>query len=180
MTKGRKKLPTKIKEMQGTLEASREVINEMQVDLVQKIPEPPELLSEIGKKEWYKVTNQLYNLNMLHNIDLRLIEAYCNEISLYIETEMMLREKGRIQVFKNSDLLHSGQPGTKFPRICIEVTIMRALHDGSQADEPHPLGRHFLNVGSAYSDECKAKQSATGLSDRLAVQKATCFTCGIS
>tara|TARA_R100000278_G_C5476538_1_gene166618 strand:+ start:1813 stop:2289 length:477 start_codon:yes stop_codon:yes gene_type:complete len=103
MTKGRKKLPTKIKEMQGTLESSREVINEMQVDLVQKIPEPPELLSEIGKKEWYKVTNQLYNLNMLHNIDLRLIEAYCNEISLYIETEMMLREKGRIQVFKNSD-----------------------------------------------------------------------------
>ena len=89
-------------------------------------------------------------------------------------------EPGFCLSFKNSDLLHSGQPGTKFPRICIEVTIMRALHDGGQADEPHPLGRHFLNVGSAYSDECKAKQSATGLSDRLAVQKATCFTCGIS
>ncbi len=103
MGKGRKKLPTKIKEMQGTLDVSREVENEMQVDLVQQIPEPPELLSEIGKKEWYKVTNQLYNLNMLHNIDLRLIEAYCNEISLYIETEMMLREKGRIQVFKHPD-----------------------------------------------------------------------------
>lgn len=103
MGKGRKKLPTKIKEMQGTLDVSREVENEMQVDLVLQIPQPPELLSEIGKKEWYKVTNQLFNLNMLHNIDLRLIEAYCNEISLYIETEMMLREKGRIQVFKNPD-----------------------------------------------------------------------------
>ena len=63
-------------------------------------------------------------------------------------------EPGFCLSFKNSDLLHSGQPGTKFPRICIEVTIMRALHDGSQDDEPHPLGRHFLNVGSAYSDEC--------------------------
>ena len=44
MSKGRKKLPTKIKEMQGTLDACREVENEMQVDLVKKIPEPPELL----------------------------------------------------------------------------------------------------------------------------------------
>ena len=40
---------------------------------------------------------------MLHQIDLQLIAAYCNEMSLYIETEIMLREKGRIQIFKNSD-----------------------------------------------------------------------------
>jgi P27 family predicted phage terminase small subunit len=40
---------------------------------------------------------------MLHHIDLRLIEAYCNAMALHIETEMMLREKGRIQVFKNPD-----------------------------------------------------------------------------
>lgn len=103
MSKGRKKLPTKIKQMQGTLDVSRTLKNEMEVDLVTVIPDPPDLLSEIGKKEWYKVTNQLYNLNMLHHIDLRLIEAYCNEISLYIETEQILREKGRIQIFKNPD-----------------------------------------------------------------------------
>ena len=103
MGKGRKKLPTKIKEMQGTLDVSRIVENDRLDDLVANIPDPPALLSEIGKKEWYKVTSQLFNLNMLHNIDLRLIEAYCNEISLYIETEMLLREKGRIQVFKNTD-----------------------------------------------------------------------------
>tara|TARA_R100001594_G_scaffold120509_2_gene156114 strand:- start:273 stop:749 length:477 start_codon:yes stop_codon:yes gene_type:complete len=103
MSKGRKKIPTKIKEMQGTITPSRIIENEMQVDLCTNIPDPPELLSEIGKKEWYKVTQQLHNLNMLHKIDLVLIEAYCNEISLYIETETMLRTKGRIQVFKNSD-----------------------------------------------------------------------------
>jgi P27 family predicted phage terminase small subunit len=103
MSKGRKKIPTVLKEMQGTLEKSRIVENEMQVDLVSDLPEAPELLSTIGIQEWYKVTSQLYNLKMLHNIDLRLIEAYCNEMSLYIETEMMLREKGRIQVFKNPD-----------------------------------------------------------------------------
>lgn len=103
MGKGRKKLPTVIKQMQGTLEKSRTIENEMQVDLVSQLPDAPDLLSTIGAEEWYKVTSQLYNLNMLHNVDLNLILAYCNEMALYIETETMLREKGRIQVFKNSD-----------------------------------------------------------------------------
>ncbi len=101
--KGRKKLPTKVKEMQGTLDISRATYNEMQVDVCQELPAAPQWLSEIGKEEWYKVTNQLFNLQMLHQIDLQLIAAYCNEMSLYIETEIMLREKGRIQIFKNSD-----------------------------------------------------------------------------
>ena len=103
MGKGRKKLPTKIKKMQGTLDVSRATNNEMQVDVCQELPAAPQWLSEIGKEEWYKVPNQLFNLQMLHQIDLQLIAAYCNEMSLYIETEIMLREKGRIQIFKNSD-----------------------------------------------------------------------------
>tara|TARA_R100001530_G_scaffold123008_1_gene90837 strand:+ start:721 stop:1194 length:474 start_codon:yes stop_codon:yes gene_type:complete len=103
MGKGRKKLPTKIKKMQGTLDVSRATNNEMQVDVCQELPAAPQWLSEIGKEEWCKVTNQLFNLQMLHQIDLQLIAAYCNEMSLYIETEIMLREKGRIQIFKNSD-----------------------------------------------------------------------------
>tara|TARA_R100001530_G_scaffold105139_1_gene73321 strand:- start:1506 stop:1979 length:474 start_codon:yes stop_codon:yes gene_type:complete len=103
MAKGRKKLPTKVKQMQGTLDPSRAVINEMKVDMCQEIPIAPGWLSEIGKEEWYKVTNQLFNLQMLYQIDLQLVAAYCNEISLYIETEIKLRDKGRIQVFKNSD-----------------------------------------------------------------------------
>jgi len=89
--------------MQGTLDVSRATNNEMQVDVCQELPAAPQWLSEIGKEEWCKVTNQLFNLQMLHQIDLQLIAAYCNEMSLYIETEIMLREKGRIQIFKNSD-----------------------------------------------------------------------------
>tara|TARA_R100001244_G_C5098618_1_gene118248 strand:- start:79 stop:555 length:477 start_codon:yes stop_codon:yes gene_type:complete len=103
MSKGRKKTPTAIKEMQGTLEKSRVLDNEMQVDLVSELPEAPILLSTIGVAEWYKITSQLYNLKMLHNIDLRLIESYCNEIALYIECETMLRESGRVDVFKNTN-----------------------------------------------------------------------------
>lgn len=89
--------------MQGTSVPSRTLENEMNAALVNQIPKAPTWLSEIGKQEWKKVTEQLFNLQMLHNIDLRLIEAYCNEMSLYIETETMLREKGRIQAFRNPD-----------------------------------------------------------------------------
>ena len=97
MTRGRKKIPTKIKELQGTAKTERMMENEMQVALVHTIPLAPEWLSEIGKSEWIKVCSELYNKRMLHQIDLSLLEAYCNAISLHIETEKMLREKGRIQ-----------------------------------------------------------------------------------
>ena len=60
MGKGRKKLPTKIKEMQGTITPSRIIENEMMVDVVTEIPEPPNWLSEIGKKNGKK-----YHLNYL-------------------------------------------------------------------------------------------------------------------
>ena len=103
MAKGRKKIPSKLKEMQGTSVPCRIIDNEMVVDLVSDLPEAPEWLSEIGKEEWNKVSSQLFNIGMLHNVDLRLVEAYCNEISLYIETETMLRNKGRIQAFRNPD-----------------------------------------------------------------------------
>lgn len=89
--------------MQGTNVPCRTLDNEMQVDRVNEIPNSPDWLSEIGKEEWIKVTHQLHSLQMLHQIDLRLIEAYCNEMSLYIETEQLLRNKGRIQAFKNPD-----------------------------------------------------------------------------
>ena len=109
MGKGRKKTPTVLKEMYGTARADRILENEMQVDLVSDLPDAPELLSTIGVQEWYKVTSQLLNLKMLHHIDLRLIEAYCNEMSLYIESELELRQNGRIDNFKNSngDLVRS-------------------------------------------------------------------------
>jgi P27 family predicted phage terminase small subunit len=107
MGKGRKKIPSKIKQIQGTERNCRVIENEMQVDVLSEMPKAPKWLSEIGKNEWDKVTQQLYHLQMLHSVDLKLIEAYCNEISLYIECEMKLREENRIDEFKNSqgDLL---------------------------------------------------------------------------
>ena len=103
MGKGRKKTPTKLKEMQGTLEKSRTIENEMVVDQVPQLPKVPEWLSEIGKNEFEKVTTQLFNLGMLYSVDLKLVEAYANEISLYLECEMKLRKENRIDEFESSE-----------------------------------------------------------------------------
>ena len=103
MGKGRKKIPTELKKMQGTIEKSRLVENEMQVDLCSSVPEAPEWLSPVGKKEWVKIVSQLFNLKMLHHVDLKLIEAYCNEIAIYIECEIELRQIGRVDEFFSSE-----------------------------------------------------------------------------
>jgi len=133
MAKGRKKLPTAMKEMQGTLEKSRVLENEMQVDLVTQLPEAPELLSTIGVEEWYKVTSQLFNLKMLHHIDLRLIESYCNEMALYIECESELRKNGRVDIFKNTngDIIRSqAKPFVKMKNDALNNALKLAAQFG--------------------------------------------------
>jgi len=144
MGKGRKKLPTKVKKMQGTFDVSRENINEMQVDICNELPSAPEWLSDIGKDEWYKVTNQLFNLQMLYNIDLQLVAAYCNEMSLYIETEILLRDKGWVQIFKNADgtLKHTqAVPYQKIAKDALDKALKIAVHFGLT-----PVARASINA----------------------------------
>lgn len=81
MGQGRKKKPTQLKKLQGTLKAERVLENEMQVSLVSEIPFAPEWLTEIGSEEWNNVCSELHGKGMLHHIDLRLIEAYCNAMA---------------------------------------------------------------------------------------------------
>lgn len=117
MARGRKKIPTKIKELQGTLKSDRVLENEMQVALVSSIPDAPSWLSPIGKEEWAKVCGELFGKQMLHHIDLSLIAAYSNAMALHIETEIMLRENGRISVYKNDDGTIKHSQSTPFQKI---------------------------------------------------------------
>ena len=87
---GRKKIPTQLKKIRGTYAKSREIENEMQVAKVEQPPKPPSWLTKTGKQQWILVTNELFNLQMLHEVDLALVEAYCNAMALHIETEKVL------------------------------------------------------------------------------------------
>tara|TARA_R100000781_G_scaffold3506_1_gene4905 strand:- start:769 stop:1242 length:474 start_codon:yes stop_codon:yes gene_type:complete len=107
--RGRKKIPTKIKELKGTLEKSRLVGNEMETSQVVSMPSTPSFLNQHGADEWDLVTNELANIKMLHLTDLSILAAYCNEIGIYREiaqelqgnfTEQTVDKDGRLRASK--------------------------------------------------------------------------------
>jgi len=107
--RGRKKTPTKLKELKGSLRKCREVSNEMQTTNVVSMPKAPSFLNQQGADEWDLVTNELANIKMLHLTDLSILAAYCNEIGIYREiaqelqgnfTEQTVDKDGRLRASK--------------------------------------------------------------------------------
>lgn len=66
------------------------------------------------------------------------------------------KKPGYCVCFKNSEIEHSGIPGTMFQRICFEVTIQRTFIDCEQFHSGHPSARFYLNCKRPY--EFKASQ----------------------
>ena len=79
----RPKKPTKIKELQGTLQPCRQIANEMQVSEVVELPAAPSYFDEFAQKEWDVTTSELSSIKMLHIVDLSILSAYCFEIGTY-------------------------------------------------------------------------------------------------
>lgn len=74
--------------------------------------------------------------------------------------DVIHRPRGNCILFKNSDFLHRGVPGEKYPRICMELTLHRTLLNVDQIQNGHPFGRHYKTIGTAYS---LATESAVSL-----------------
>lgn len=102
-TRGRPPVPTQLKELKGTAQPSRVRRDEVRPPVLKEIPLAPDYLSARGKEEWYTTCAELAGLKMLHKVDLSLLAAYCNEMAVYWESETLLRQNGRLIVFKNED-----------------------------------------------------------------------------
>ena len=83
MAKG-KRTPTKIKELQGTREKSREMENEMTPEVVSNLSHDG-LLNNFADNIWLKLTRNLEAIGMLNEIDQELLMAYCNEMGVYFD-----------------------------------------------------------------------------------------------
>ena len=57
---------------------------------------------------------------------------------------------GTAVCFRNSDIEHSGVPGSTYERISIEVTLMITLVDGQQEWPGDFFGRHLKNPKDGY------------------------------
>jgi P27 family predicted phage terminase small subunit len=132
MGKGRKRLPTKVKAMQGTLEKSRITENEMEVAQVKSMPSAPVILEGFSIDVWQKTTNELYELGMLHNVDLELLSAYCYEMGVYFEMAEILK-KGKTEDIYNQkgELIgRKARPEVKIQRDALAFALKIAANFG--------------------------------------------------
>ena len=112
--RGRKKTPTKLKELKGSLRKCREVSNEMQTTTVISMPQAPSFLNQHGADEWDLVTNELANIKMLHLTDLSILAAYCNEIGIYREIAQELQGNFTEQTVDKDGRLRSSKIAPKY------------------------------------------------------------------
>lgn len=77
-----RKLPTEIKELQGTLEKSRVNPNEVSFSRCEGVPEAPESLDEYGERVWYNAAQELHSKKLLFTTDLPQLEAFCHAAQL--------------------------------------------------------------------------------------------------
>ena len=105
----------------------------MQVSLIQALPSPPKWLTPLAQEQWINVTKELYRIEMLHNVDLILLESYCNAIAVHIETEQYLRDNGRVNHYYNQDgsLRHSqSKPEVKISNDSLSNALKLATQFG--------------------------------------------------
>ena len=122
MTKGRKPKPTKLKLIQGTFRKDRANLNEPEPEV--KIPSPPDFLNADALQEWGRMSEKLYQLGMLAEIDRGLFAAYCQAFGRWAEAERLIKEKGIIIKTTAGNIIQS-------PVVGIANKAMKAMIDAA-------------------------------------------------
>ena len=86
--------PSEKKKLQGTDRKDRVNENRMDPMKVLAVPEPPEELGEVGRKEWNDMLQQLAHLQMLAKVDLSVLKIYCREVETYWNADEDIRDNG--------------------------------------------------------------------------------------
>ena len=101
MPAGRPPKPTAMKRIEGTYRQDRALPQEVEPRRLAAVPDPPENLTDMARREWYVVCDWLLEVGNLAFTDISLVAAYCNEMSLYWEYDKKLKAKGETIVYKN-------------------------------------------------------------------------------
>lgn len=92
---GRPRKPTKLKELTGTFQPSRNLPDEMVGPAMQDFA-PPEGLNQHGTKEWNRIIPMLRAAGILSGLDESALFALCNEWGKYKDAEDKLMAMGRV------------------------------------------------------------------------------------
>lgn len=147
--KGRKPKPTKLKVIQGTFRKDRANPDEPIPET--KIPSPPDFLNGDALQEWGRMSEKLYQLGMLAEIDRGLFAAYCQAFGRWAEAERMIKEKGIVIKTKAGNIIQS-------PLVGIANKAMKEMRDcaalmgipATMRSKVHPIIKPDETSGSAF------------------------------
>jgi P27 family predicted phage terminase small subunit len=97
MPRGRKPLPTEIKELQGTIEKSRTNFDAPSSGKIESVTRAPSFLSRDEKRMYKEICQDLISSRVLENPDLDLVLKLVLENSAYYENMKVCREKGFVE-----------------------------------------------------------------------------------
>lgn len=98
--KGRKPKPTAIKELEGN--PGKRALNKKEPKPQKKIPSCPKHLTDVARKEWRRITKELFALGVITQIDQAALAICCTAYADYVkacetlelEGEVIISEKG--------------------------------------------------------------------------------------
>jgi P27 family predicted phage terminase small subunit len=89
---GRPRTPTNVKMLRGTFRKDR--VNAAEPQPEAAIPTCPSFLSKEAKREWRRLSSELYILGLLTRIDRVALAAYCQAYGRWVEAEQHLTKEG--------------------------------------------------------------------------------------
>jgi P27 family predicted phage terminase small subunit len=117
--RGRKPKPTALKILYGNPGKRR--LNENEPKPPNEIPEPPDHLDDVAKKEWARITVLLSQLRLIAQLDMAGIAAYCVAFSRWADAEKKVAKHGIIVISPNKKL------PMKSPYLCVAKAAMEAM-----------------------------------------------------
>jgi P27 family predicted phage terminase small subunit len=95
MTKGRKNLPDRTKQLKGTDQPVRINKNKPGYATLSELPNlRPNPLNKQGKSIYRNTGNQLINQGLLNSVNFELFVAYCNEMGIYYQMIEEIKDEG--------------------------------------------------------------------------------------
>lgn len=92
---GRKPLPTQLKVIKGTLQKCRE---RKEPKPPTAIPDAPKCLDSVGKREWKRITAELYRLGLVTALDMAALAGYCQAFSTWYQAAKELKTEKNLTV----------------------------------------------------------------------------------
>ena len=117
-SRGRKPIPTAIKELEGN--PGGRPLNKREPKPVKKAPRCPAWLEDEAKKEWKRMSKVLESMGLLTEMDMAAFAGYCQAYARWKEAEEFLTQHGSMVRTPNGYL-------QQVPQVSIAQTNMKIM-----------------------------------------------------